>query len=159
MSIIPWRNKGRTVPAEGSPLTALRGEMDRLFDSFFREPLGTLDWPGGPEGAFAPPIEVAESDREVMVRAELPGIDPKDLDVTISGNMLVLSGEKKEATERKEKDYHLSEIRFGSFRRSVRLPEGIDPNQVQAQHANGVLTLTIQKSQVAAPKKIEIKAQ
>ena len=72
--------------------------MDRLFDSFLREPLAAMDWPFK-ERAWAPSVDVAETDREVIVRAEVPGIDPKDLDVTISGNQLILSGEKKEAVD------------------------------------------------------------
>ena len=73
--------------------------MDRLFDSFFREPLGALDWPLWGSGKWSPAIDVAENDKELTVRAELPGIDPKDLDVTVTGNQLVLSGEKKESSE------------------------------------------------------------
>ena len=80
-------------------MVALRGEMDRLFDSFFREPFGAMDWPPWGSGKWSPAIDVAENDKELTVRAELPGIDPKDLEVSVSGNQLVLSGEKKESSE------------------------------------------------------------
>jgi HSP20 family protein len=96
MSLIPWRSKRReSGPEESSPLATLREEMDRLFDAFVREPLGTIDWPFGGHGRWSPTVDIAESDEEVTVRAEIPGIDPESLDVSISGNQLVLAGEKR----------------------------------------------------------------
>jgi HSP20 family protein len=102
---------------------------------------------------------VAESDKEVIVRAEIPGIDPKELDVTVTGNQLVVSGEKKESTEKKDKGFYHNETRYGSFRRVIPLPEGVDSEHVDAQYANGVLTLKLQKTPAAAAKKIEIKTK
>jgi HSP20 family protein len=159
MSLIPWRNKLREGERTESPLVALRSEMDRLFDTFLREPLGAIDWPLVGQGRWSPTIDVAETDEEVTVRAELPGMDPKDLDVSISGNQLVLSGEKKESSEDKGKDYHHSESLYGSFRRAVRLPEGIDAEHVDAQYAHGVLTLHLKKTPSAVPKRIEVKVK
>ena len=100
---------------------------------------------------------MAESDKEVTVRAELPGIDPKDLEVTVAGNQLVLSGEKKESSETKEKGIYHSETRYGAFHRTVPLPEGVDTEHVDAQYANGVLTLRLAKTPQAATKRIEVK--
>jgi HSP20 family protein len=160
MSLIPWRNKEREgVPATSS-LGALKSEMDRLFDSFVREPFGMLDWPSfmGSE-KWWPAVDVAETDKELTIRAEVPGIDPKEIDVSITGDQLVISGEKKEKTERKGDGYLQNETRYGSFRRAIPLPEGIDSEHVDAQYANGVLTLTLQKTPVAAPKRIEIKVK
>jgi HSP20 family protein len=159
MSLIPWRNKLCEGERTESPLVALRSEMDRLFDTFLREPLGAIDWPLVGQGRWSPTIDVAETDEEVTVRAELPGMDPKDLDVSISGNQLVLSGEKKESSEDKGKDYYHSESRYGSFRRAVRLPEGTDAEHVDAQYANGVLTLHLKKTPSAVPKRIEVKVK
>jgi HSP20 family protein len=160
MSLIPWRNKQHDgSEGELAPLAALRGEMDRLLDSFFREPFGAMDWPAWATGKWSPAIDVAESDKELTVRAELPGIDPKDLEVTVTGNQLVLSGEKKEESEHKGKDFYRSETRYGSFRREVPLPEGIDTEHVDAQYANGVLTLTLKKTAPAAVKRIEVKTK
>jgi HSP20 family protein len=146
-------------PREVSPLVTLRNEMDRLFDAFVREPFGAVDWPFAGAGGWAPAVDLAENDQEVTVRAEMPGIDPKDLDVTISGNQLVISGEKKESSEDQGKDYYHSETRYGSFRRAVPLPEGIDSENVDAQYANGVLTLRLKKTPAAAAKRIEVKAK
>jgi HSP20 family protein len=159
MSLIPWKSKQREGERTESPLVALRSEMDRLFDTFLREPLGAIDWPLVGQGRWSPTIDVAETDEEVTVRAELPGMDPQDLDVSISGNQLVVSGEKKESSEDKGKDYYHSESRYGSFRRAVRLPEGIDAEHVDAQYAHGVLTLHLKKTPSAVPKRIEVKVK
>jgi HSP20 family protein len=157
MGLIPWKKQ----PSSGelSPMLALRGEMDRLFDSFVREPFGAIEWPAWGVGKWSPAIDIAESEKELTVRAELPGIDPKNLDVTVTGNQLVLSGEKKESSEHQGKDFYHSETRYGSFHRTIPLPEGIDTENVDAQYANGVLTLRLQKTAQAAGKRIEVKVQ
>jgi HSP20 family protein len=159
MSLIPWRNKREGQESELSPLVSLRGEMDRLFDNFLSEPFGALDWPQWGVSKWSPAIDVAEDDKELSVRAELPGIDPKDLDVTVVGNQLVLSGEKRESSETKEKGVYHSETRYGSFRRTVPLPEGVDTEHVDAQYANGVLTLRLPKTATASQKRIEVKVK
>ena len=159
MSLIPWRNKREGPETELSPLVSLRGEMDRLFDSFLREPFGALNWPHGGVGKWSPAIDVAEDDKELSIRAELPGIDPKDLDVTVVGNQLVLSGEKRESSETKEKGVYHSETRYGSFRRTIPLPDGVDTEHVDAQYAHGVLTLRLPKTAPAATKRIEVKVK
>jgi HSP20 family protein len=161
MSLIPWRNKQRDgVPSEAAPLASLKNEMDRLFDSFIREPFGMLDWPAFMGGEkWWPAVDIAESDKEVTVRAEIPGIDPNELEVTVTGNQLVISGEKKDSTEKSEKGFYHSETRYGTFRRVIPLPEGIDSEHVDAQYANGVLTLKLQKTPAAAAKKIDIKVK
>ncbi|MBN2581356.1 MAG: Hsp20/alpha crystallin family protein [Pirellulales bacterium] len=158
MNLIPWRNKQREDLVPESPLVTLRTEMDRLFDSFIREPFGAWDWPGflgGQQGW--PAVDVSESEKEILVRAELPGVDPKELDVSVTGNQLILSGEKKEEKETKEQGYYHSEARYGTFRRVIPLPEGADSEKVDAQYAHGVLTLKIAKAPSAAAKRIEIK--
>jgi len=160
MSLIPWRNKRESRGGELAPMVSLRHEMDRLFDSFLREPFGMMDWsPWGGEKGWMPAVDVAEDDKEVTVRAELPGIEPKELEVSVSGNQLILSGEKKESSETREKGFFQSETRYGSFRRAIVLPEGVDTEHVDAQYANGVLTLRIPKTAPALQKKIEVKVQ
>jgi HSP20 family protein len=161
MTLIPWRNKQHDgMQTENAPLATLRTEMDRLFDSFVREPFGMLDWPAFMGGEkWWPAIDVSESDKEIIVRVEVPGIDPKELDVSVTGDQLVISGEKKEAAEKKDKGFYHSEARYGSFRRVIPLPEGVDSEHVDAQYANGVLTLILQKIPATAAKKIEIKVK
>jgi HSP20 family protein len=158
MNLMPWKNKRESLSDELAPITALRGEMDRLFDSFFREPFGALDWPWG-SGKWSPAIDVAENDKELTVQAELPGIDPKDLEISVTGNQLIISGEKKQSTERQGKDVYHSETRYGSFRRVLPLPEGIDTENVDAQYANGMLTLRLTKTSPASVKRIEVKTK
>lgn len=154
MALIPWRNKGR----EGglAPLTELRQEIDRMFETFSRDPWGSLSEFGWNKSWF-PAVDVEENDQEVIVRAEVPGVDPKDLDISVTGNRLTLSGEKKETTERKDKDLYQSETRYGSFSRSVELPSGVDTEQVSAEHANGVVTVRLKKTAAAATKKIQVR--
>ncbi|MGW8257126.1 MAG: Hsp20/alpha crystallin family protein [Thermoguttaceae bacterium] len=161
MSLIPWRNKQHDgVPVESSRLSSLRGEMDRLFDSFIREPFGMLDWPAFMGGdKWWPAVDVVEAEKEITVRAEIPGIDPNELDVTVSGNQLIISGEKKESSEKKESGFYHSEARYGSFRRVIPLPEGVNSENVDAQYANGVLTLKLNKTPPPDSKKIEIKVK
>jgi HSP20 family protein len=157
MNLTPWRNRRGDGRGQVAPLTAFRSEMDRLFDSFFREPFGGMELMEPDK--WSPAIDIAEDDKEVTVRAEIPGIDPKDLDVTVVGEQLVLSGEKKESKETKEKGFYHSETRYGSFHRTVPLPEGVDTEHVDAQYNNGVLTLKMPKTPQAAKKRIEIKVK
>lgn len=159
MGFIHWRNKSEGRPGEMSPLFALRSEVDRLFDSYLREPLSSLDLSLWGSGKWSPAVDVAENDKELIVRAELPGIDPKDLDVSVSGNQLVLRGEKKETSEIEEKGFHQCETRYGSFHRTVPLPEGVDTENIDAQYANGVLTLRLAKIAPAVAKRVEVKVK
>ena len=158
MSLIPWRYK-REDGGEMAPLVSFRNEMDRLFDTFLREPFGTFDWPQWGVGDWSPPIDIAEDEKELTVRAELPGIDPKDLDVSVVDNRLLLTGEKRESSETKEKGVYRSETRYGSFRSTLPLPEGVDTEHVDAQYANGVLTLHLPKTAPATQKRIEVKVK
>jgi len=160
MSLIPWRSKQREpVRLQESPLGSLRAEIDRLFDTFLREPWGAWDWPFGGLRTWSPAIDVAENDQEFTVRAEIPGIDPKELEVSITGNQLVLAGEKKESTERKGKDFYQTESRYGAFRRAIPLPQSVDPEHVEAEYANGVVTIHLKKLQTTPPKRIDIKVK
>ena len=156
MNLIPWRNKSADEP---STLATLRSDMDRLFDTFVREPFGAIDWSLNESGNWMPSVDLAENDTEYTVRAELPGLDPKDLDISVTDNQLILSGEKKETVERKEKGYYHSESRFGSFHRSIPLPGAIDSSKVDAEYKNGVLTIHLVKSPENTPKRIEVKVK
>jgi len=158
MALIPWRHKEKeALGRELSPVATLRQEMDRLFDAFIRDPWGALDWPFGGARTWMPAVDVMESDRELTVRAEIPGIDPKELEISITGNELVLAGEKKESTETKDKNVYHAETRYGSFRRVLPLPDTVDTSKVDANYANGVLTIRLPKTPSATPKRIEVK--
>jgi HSP20 family protein len=154
MALISWRGKHDGEHGELMPVVAL----DRLFDTLFREPFGALDW-GNKATGWSPAIDVVEDEKEVTVRAELPGIDPKELDISVVGNELSLRGEKRESCETKEKGVYHSETRYGSFHRTIQLPEGVDSENVDAKYSSGILTLRIPKIAPIPTKKIEVKVE
>ena len=161
MKLIPWKNKrGSTGSGNGESnlpsLGSLRRGMDQIFSRFLENPWGGLDLPFAPSSGWIPSVDVVDGAKEVTVRAEIPGVDPKDIDVSVAGGTLTIAGEKKSEHEERGKDFYRSERAFGSFRRSVVLPEGVDADKVSAEHANGVLTVRLPKSQSAIPKRIAI---
>jgi HSP20 family protein len=143
-SLIPW-GRNRNAPAlryaeETSPFLALHREMNRLFDDFFRG----WDLPAASRFGWSagwPSVEVSETDKEVKVVAELPGLEEKDVDVTLHDGVLTLKGEKK--AESNGSIY--SERWQGSFQRSIQLGPEVDPDKVTASFKNGVLTITLAK--------------
>lgn len=155
MSMIPWKHK-RREDAEGrlAPMHELRYELERWFDTFFHEPFVDFD---DSLQAWNPALDVVETDRDVTIRAEVPGVDPKDLDVSVSENQLLIAGEKREHSEEKQGSFYRAERRFGSFRRSVPLPAGVDAENVNAEYANGVVTIRLAKTPEAATRRIPIK--
>ena len=152
MNLSSRRNNGdKSHDGRVHPLATLRRGMDEIFSRFFE------NW-GGTELAegWNPSLEVTDGPREVTVLAEIPGVEAKDIEVTVSNGFLTISGEKKSLHEEKEKDFYRTERVFGSFRRSVQLPDGADPEKITAEHANGVLTVRIPKAESAQPKKVAI---
>jgi HSP20 family protein len=134
------------------PFGSLRRDMEHLLEDFSRD----FGWgPPATTGiAMAPRVDVSETDSELKIEAELPGIDEKDVEVVLSDGRLTIKGEKKQEKEEKKKDYHLVERSYGSFARSIALPFEADPNQVKASFAKGVLTVTVSKPpQVKAKQK------
>lgn len=149
------------VPAPWSRLGALRDEIDRLFGGF--EPSGWFDRPLAMLGAqdlLVPAMDLSENGAGYSMRIELPGIEPEKVEVKTANGTLTVSGEKSEETRDDGEDYHISERRWGSFRRSIRLPDDVDRARIEASHANGVLTIKLPKSDAAkaAERKIEVKA-
>ena len=160
MTLVPWRGKRREDQLEetglSSPIDYFRSEMDRLFDRFFGRETSMPFFGGGPRAGWAPSLDVSEDDTSVTVRAEVPGLDPKDLEITVSGQVLSLAGEKRETSESKGENYFHTERRFGSFRRSVQLPTPVDTDKVSAEHKNGVVIIVLHKQQSAVPKRIPV---
>lgn len=148
-SIVPWRGKSQTpAPRDESydPFVAFRREMDRMFDDFFSG-FGTRSLAphfGGWSGV-TPTIDVTENDKEVVVTAELPGVSDKDFEVTVSGDLLTLRGEKRSEHEERNGNAHYVERRFGSFSRSVRLPFEVRDESVDAKYDKGILTIRVPK--------------
>jgi len=159
MSLIPWRSK-KVERIDDPPepgLARVREEMEDLFERFFRNPFGALsDRPFGRLG-WAPQVDLAESADDVAVKVELPGVDPKEVQIEVSGNMLSIRGEKREEKEEKKRDVHYVERSFGSFHRSVQLPNSVDSEKVDATFKDGVLTVRLAKRPEAKPKRITVK--
>jgi HSP20 family protein len=132
----------------------LRDEMNRLFDSFFTVPAIATDraWSTG----WFPAIDVAETDASFNVSAELPGLKPDEVEINLAGNVLTLKGEKKEEKDEKGKSWHRVERVYGSFTRTLHLPESIDPEKAKASFDNGVLRIEIAKSAASRPRTIKI---
>jgi HSP20 family protein len=147
--LIPW-TRGREVTSGRRvehPLMAFQREMDRLFEDFWRG----FDLPlvGRPErigGAVSPRIDISEKDDEVVVSAELPGLDEKDVEVTLTDNVLLIRGEKKLEREEKERGYTYTERSYGSFERRIPLDVEVLSDKVSATFKNGVLTVRLPKS-------------
>ncbi len=133
----------------------LREAMDRLFEESFVRP--RREWLAPAEGTLA--LDMYETEDSVVVKSAVPGIKPDDIDITISGNILSISGETKVEEEVKEDDYIRRERRYGSFSRSVTLPEALEPDKAEASFEDGVLTLNIPKAPEAKPKVIKIKGK
>jgi len=126
--------------------------MDEMFRRLLGEPLDS----DGKVPAWTPRIDVEETDKEILVKADLPGVDPKDVDVSVHDDTLFLKGEKKEEHEEKKKNYHRVERFEGSFYRAIPLPAGTDPDKVLASSAKGVVTVTIPKKPELLPRKITV---
>jgi HSP20 family protein len=160
MSIIPWRQKKpERVGEEGEiGLARLREEMHDLLSHFFGDGNRTSPlhaWAGGFDPM--PRMDLAESADDVAVTVELPGVDPKEVNIQVTGNVLTVSGECKQEKEEKKRDYHSMERSFGSFRRSVQLPSTVDADKVDATFKNGVLTVKLSKHAETKPKRITVR--
>ena len=157
-------------PRAADSWRSFRTEIDRLFDRFSSD----LLWPSFPhlfhDGSLlgsrpsfsvpTPAMDISEDADAYKLSAELPGMEEKDIEVALTDGTLTLTGEKRQETEQKDKDYYLSEREYGSFKRSFALPDGVDADKISAEFAKGVLTITLPKKQEAkaTPKKVEVKA-
>lgn len=131
--------------------SSFQREVDRLFDDFGHG-VGDLG-----RSRVAPQVDLSESETEIEITAELPGLTERDVDVSLVDNLLTIAGEKKFDTGRKTKDHAFAERHYGGFSRTVPLPPGVDPAAIKATLANGVLKVTVAKPETAAPTKIEVK--
>lgn len=127
-----------------------------LFDRFF-EDFGLPSF-FSEDRAFSPAFDVSETESDFVVKAEVPGIDQKNIDISFSNGLLTVSGEKTHETKDENEHYHTVERSYGSFRRTFRLPAEVDTEKVDATYKDGVLTVTLPKSETVKPKKIEVKS-
>lgn len=151
MALERWRPK----LMERSPfreLARLEREMGELFDRF-------PEWPWGERArVWAPAVDMIDHKDEIVLRADLPGLEEKDIDVTVEDGSLTIRGERKEEKEEKKGDYYYSERSYGAFARTVALPATVAPDQVKATFKKGVLEVHLPKAKESVGKKIEVKA-
>ncbi|PPB81492.1 HSP20 family protein [Albidovulum inexpectatum] len=160
--LIPWARKDEAGDAKGSdqnPIAALQREMNQVFENFmnrFGKGLGQLDWPWGNSEAKS---DVVQTDGAVEVSIELPGMDMKDIEVTVTDDMLTVKGEKKIERQEEKKGYYLSERSYGAIYRTIPLPPGVDGEKAEATFKNGVLTIRLPQTPEAQArvKHIEVK--
>jgi len=144
-SLVPWRDRSQAPTARDDffdPFLNFRREVDRIFDSFF-EGFGARA--GGDGNWLAPAVDIAESDKELVLTAELPGVNEKDVEVTLADDLLTIKGQKKAEHEEKNGSFTYAERRYGSFSRSIRLPFHAGDAEVDAKYDKGVLTIRIPK--------------
>jgi HSP20 family protein len=134
----------------GDPFMSLHRQMNRLFDDVLRESTGQMpssQGQGNEGGILMPHMDVSETDKELKVCAELPGVSEKDVDVRLEDDVLVIRAEKKFERKDEKENYHFMERSYGTFQRALRLPGPVEPEQVQASFENGVLTVTVPKTE------------
>lgn len=157
MALLPSRRR-ETVPTLDALRREMNREMNRLYDDFFG-----LDWGEGPfwrePGVWVPSLDIAETDDGVEVKAEVPGIAPKEIEVTVSGDMLTIKGEKKREKEEKEKAYHCIERSYGSFLRNIALPPGTDASRVTAAFDKGLLTVKLPRKEEAKKQAVTVEVK
>ena len=146
-ALTPWR------PARA--LTTLRAEFDDLFSRFFGTEGGESRNPVS-SGLFVPALDTEVRDGKLVVTADLPGIDPKSVDVSVSGDRLTIQGERKAEREETEAGRFYREVRYGRFERSVRLPGPIDPDSVTASYRNGVLEISMKAPAGSQPTRVPV---
>jgi HSP20 family protein len=141
--LAPWR-----------PFKDLSSFRDRLWDSFFWErPLARIcEW-------VVPSLDLSETKDNFVVKAEVPGMDAKDISISLTGDVLTIKGEKKQEKEEKEEDYHVVERSYGSFSRSIRLPAEVESGKVEASYKHGILRITLPKSEKVKAKEVKIKVE
>ena len=142
--LTPWR------PFE---FDRIRKEMDRVWDSFLE------GRPMRRAGEWLPSIDVSETKSDLVIKAELPGMDSKDIDISLSNGFLTIKGEKNQEKEEKDENYHLIERSYGSFTRSVQLPREVQSDKITASFKNGVLRVTLPKSEEAKKKEIKVNVE
>jgi HSP20 family protein len=150
-SLIPTTRDRDIARRDWNPFATLQREIDRLFHDF------TRSTPALATGDLVPTMDVTETDGQIEITAELPGLEEKDVQVNFADNILTIRGEKKAEKEEKDKNYRLIERSYGAFSRSLELPAGTDPNRIEASISKGVLKVVVPKPAPAQVKKVEVK--
>lgn len=162
--LLPWRERSQVPAARDDfwdPMIAFRRDIDRMFDDFFGS-FGARAWPSLGAGwrGVAPAVDIDETDKEMVITAEMPGLEEKDFEVMVAGDVLTIKGEKKAEHEQKNGNGQYMERRYGAFSRSVQLPFEVADENIEAKYDKGVLTIRIPRP-AGVPKsvrRIEVKA-
>jgi HSP20 family protein len=145
MAITRWRPFRDVV--------SIQDEVNKLFDDFFGNRPARIEWT---EGVWNPSVDVTEDKDSLVVKAEMPGMSKDDVKVSVQDNVLTLKGEKKQEKEEKDKNYHRVERSYGSFCRSFQLPTSVKADKIKANYKDGVLSITLPKTEEVKPKEIPI---
>jgi HSP20 family protein len=159
--LIPFTKKSVPVKRDlENPFSLLRHDMDTLFNDLFRG-VEMEPFLGRHDARFSPNVDITESEKEIRVSAELPGMNEKDIDITLNHDSLTIKGEKKEEKEDRGKDYYRMERTYGTFCRTIPVPVEVETDKVNAHYRKGILTITIPKSAKALEekKKITVKVE
>lgn len=157
MQLIPWKHRNGSRPVSTSlAANPFDTQFDALVHQFFRDPLVGEPWTHS--GAVSTAMDVTESESEVLVRADLPGVDPEQLEITFTDGVLTIAGEKRAVETTEKEGWRVSERRFGSFKRSFALSSPVDESKIAAEHKHGVLTVRLPKVAPVKPRKIDIKS-
>ncbi len=149
-----WKPRREVLPF--MDFDRMRKEIDHFWDSFFDVESRRK---GGDAGGWFPSLDVSETKNEIVVKAEVPGMDPKDIDISLADGVLSIRGERKQEKEEKEENYHLVERSYGSFARSVALPKEVKHDKISASYKDGVLKIVLPKSEEAKKKEVKIKVE
>jgi HSP20 family protein len=149
MSVVRW------YPSRD--VGAFQDSVNRLFDSFFRSQQGSEN--ELTSSSWAPAVDIYETENEVVLKAELPEVDPKAIEIHAENNVLTVKGERNLSDEVREENYHRIERTYGSFSRSFTLPGTVDPTKINAKYKDGVLKLTIPKKEESKPRQVNIEVE
>jgi HSP20 family protein len=145
MAIVRWR--------PFRDMVSIQDEMNKLFDDFLGRPLMRTEWS---EGVWNPSVDISETKDNVLIKAEMPGLNKEDVKISMQDNMLTLTGEKKQEKEEKETNYHRVERSYGAFSRSFSLPTSVKNDKIRATYKDGILSITLPKTEEVKPKEIPI---
>jgi HSP20 family protein len=145
MAIVRWR--------PFRDMVSIQDEMNKLFDDFLGRPLMRTEWS---EGVWNPSVDISETKDNVLIKAEMPGLNKEDVKISMQDNMLTLTGEKKQEKEEKETNYHRVERSYGAFSRSFSLPTSVKSDKIRATYKDGILSITLPKTEEVKPKEIPI---
>ena len=145
MAITRWKPRRDMI--------TIQDDMNRFFEDFFGRPMVKTEWS---EGAWHPSVDISENKDNLIIQAEMPGMNKEEIEISLHQGSLIISGERKEETKEEDSEASRSERFFGRFQRALELPKPVDPNKVTANYKDGILTVTLPKTEESKPKQITV---